>query len=108
MPKGERPGWMLNVTNDAWFGISSGTYQHLQQAKVRAIEEGLPLVRAANTASRPSSTRSAVLLPRPPLGVEGVLDTCPLPNVIVPTLSFPTAGITRLSHFHGRVLIAAR
>jgi apolipoprotein N-acyltransferase len=44
----QRPGLLINVTNDGWFGNTTGPSQHFHQARVRAVEEGLPLIRAAN------------------------------------------------------------
>jgi apolipoprotein N-acyltransferase len=80
----ERPRWLLNLTDDAWFGETPGPYQHFAQARLRAIELGAPLVRDAN------SGISAVLdgfgreIVAAPLGAEGVLDA-ELPEALAPT-----------------------
>jgi apolipoprotein N-acyltransferase len=81
----ERPAWIINVTNDAWFGRSSGPYQHLAQARLRTIEQGLPLIRAANTGISAIIDAYGRMDESLPLGVESVLDGT-LPKSLPPTL----------------------
>lgn len=82
---GARPGLMLNVTNDAWFGMTPGPYQHFAQARMRAIEEGIPLVRAANNGISAIVDPYGRILRQLPLGAEGVIDGL-LPRPLPPTI----------------------
>ena len=86
----ERPDWLMQITNDAWFGTVSGPYQHLAQARLRAVEQGLPLVRAANTGVSAVIDAKGRLRAALPLGAAGHLDAA-LPGALPPT-PFARAG----------------
>ncbi len=83
-PASRRPQVLLNVTNDAWFGRTPGPYQHASQARLRAIEEGMPMVRAANNGVSSVVDAYGRVIASLPLGTDGVLDTG-LPRAIGPT-----------------------
>lgn len=87
-----RPGWLLNVTNDAWFGQTPGPYQHFIEVRARSIEEGLPLVRAGNDGISAVIDPLGRIVASLPLGVSGVLDSR-LPESLPPTV-FAKAGGT--------------
>jgi apolipoprotein N-acyltransferase len=78
------PRWMLNVTDDAWFGLTAGPYQHFAEARLRAIETGLPLARAANTGISAVVDGRGRILAQAPLGAEAVVDSA-LPEPLAPT-----------------------
>ena len=95
-----KPGWIVNLTNDAWFGRTPGPYQHFQQARLRGIEEGLAVVRVANTGISAAADAYGNVLRILPLGVQGTADfTLP-----------PATGETLFSRFghqpFGGLLIA--
>ncbi len=84
----DRPKWLLNITNDAWFGLTDGPYQHLALARMRAVEEGMAMVRVAGsgiTAVIDPLGRDIAILP---LDTKGIIDSAlPMPVNDLPTLN---------------------
>jgi apolipoprotein N-acyltransferase len=87
----DRPGWLLNLTNDAWYGDTSGPYQHFGIARVRAVEQGVPLARAANTGISGVVDPYGRVIARLGLGRQGVVDA-PLPRALAEAPPFPRFG----------------
>jgi apolipoprotein N-acyltransferase len=71
----QKPQWILNLTNDAWFGNTSGPPQHLDAARMRAIEEGIPVIRSANTGISAVVDGMGRVLDRIELDKQGIIDT---------------------------------
>lgn len=80
-----RAGWILNLTNDAWFGMTPGPYQHVRQAIVRGVEEGLPVVRVANNGISGVYTALGEPVAQLELGDRGVVDAS-LPAALEATI----------------------
>jgi apolipoprotein N-acyltransferase len=97
-----RPDVMVNVTNDAWFGATIGPWQHLYQAQMRAVEEGVPLLRAANTGISAAFDGFGRQRGSIPLGVRGYLDIT-IPSVLTapPFARFGNAIFFALCFFIG-------
>ncbi|SNS15776.1 apolipoprotein N-acyltransferase [Antarctobacter heliothermus] len=87
-----RPDMLIQITNDAWFGTRAGPYQHLAQARIRAIEQGLPMLRSANTGVSAVIDGAGRVLDALPLGVAGYLDA-PLPPPMRQTLYSRTGDL---------------
>jgi apolipoprotein N-acyltransferase len=81
----QRADWMLQVTNDAWFGIRTGPFQHFAQARLRAVEQGLPMLRVANTGVTAVIDARGRVLQELPFGSMAALDAR-IPGALPPTV----------------------
>ena len=104
-----RPAWLLNVTNDAWYGFTSGPFQHVAIARTRAVEEGLPMARVANNGISALFDPYGRVLARLDLDAIGVLDV-KLPDALPATLYARYGDIPFFAAllFMVAILVAAR
>jgi len=94
--RSDRPDWLVNLTNDGWYGISTGPYQHFASARLRAVEEGLPVVRVANTGISGIIDAYGRVRGQSALGEPSVLDgelPIPLPETFYARWGDAAAGL---------------
>ncbi|MBN8543207.1 MAG: apolipoprotein N-acyltransferase [Alphaproteobacteria bacterium] len=92
--KDDRPAWLLNLTNDAWYGDTAGPYQHFDMTRMRAIEQGLPLARVANTGISALIDPYGRIVGKLPLNERGIIDKAlPKQLNITPYAQFAEAPI---------------
>ena len=110
------PAFLINLTNDAWFGSSAGPHQHLHQARLRAVESGRPMIRAANTGISAVIDAYGKVRSSLPVGIQGILDSeLPVPLTQTPYLSsgnlpfaLMLAMVLMLCVYHQRMKSARR
>jgi apolipoprotein N-acyltransferase len=106
---GARPRWLLNVTNDAWFGVSTGPYQHLASARLRTVEEGLPMIRAANTGVSAVIDAYGRILASLDMQQQGIIDhRLPRARAATPYSRWGDWTLLALIGFLAAVLLAGR
>ena len=103
---GGRPDWMLQITNDGWFGNIAGPYQHLAQARLRAVEQGVPVLRSANTGVSAVIDAKGRVLRSLPLNTEGFIDA-ELPPALAPTVYSRTGDWPALALILAGLLVLA-
>jgi apolipoprotein N-acyltransferase len=104
--RADRPEWLLNLTNDGWYGISTGPYQHFASARLRAVEEGLPVIRVANTGISGAIDAHGRVRAQTALGEPAVIDVA-LPKALPELTPYARWGDAAAAVLLAVLLIAA-
>ncbi len=101
LPETAEADWIVNVTNDSWLGDTGGSYQHFDQARMRAIEEGVPIVRAANTGISAIVDANGIIRKQLKINEPGVIE-----DYLPATKSTEMFAVTRKYGHFAMVIVA--